>query len=194
LSKFRKCCLRCKSLIYDRLEGMILNRSPLNCWNNSNHLKWTYLTISLFFTIKIFRIKNPSAEPRDLSKINYLAFMCQIHQGTMIIPFEKPKLLSFHLLSICGFSKHKIVHGIKASLINPPTSGWTNTHQQANPWNLVPIQLSMNLLIPCRPYSAKVVGTLHNYLLCLLPPSPFLHPPSYVRKIQQCNRHMCTPQ
>lgn len=53
-----------------------------------------------------------------------------------------------------------------------PAPKWTNTHQQANPWNLLPIQLWMNLLIPCRPYSAKVVGTLHNYLLWLPTPAP----------------------
>jgi hypothetical protein len=59
---------------------------------------------------KFSEIKNPSAEPRDLSKIIYLAFMCQIHQGTMIMPFGKPILLSFHLLSICGFSMHNILY------------------------------------------------------------------------------------
>jgi hypothetical protein len=35
---------------------------PPNHSNSSNHLKQWYLTINLFFTIKFFSIKNPSAK------------------------------------------------------------------------------------------------------------------------------------
>jgi hypothetical protein len=34
-----------------------------------------WLTIDIVFTIEIFKIKNPNAEPKKIKLINYLAFV-----------------------------------------------------------------------------------------------------------------------